>query len=144
MSDKAVLTEKQIDEIGEIGNKHELRIYGNSRHNFRKVIITTPDVTVMSVGELTNLYNAPFIIVDVCFTSGVEGKNILIMKTDDAKLITSILLDQEYNPEEELSEMHLSAMGEVYEPNDGTPHQRSFHPDINSRYFLRRMSVLLI
>lgn len=114
MSDKAVLTEKQIDAIGEIGNI-SMSSAATAMHDIisRKVIITTPDVTVMSVGELTNLYNAPFIIVDVCFTSGVEGKNILIMKTDDAKLITSILLDQEYNPEEELSEMHLSAMGEV-------------------------------
>ena len=59
MSDKAVLTEKQIDAIGEIGNI-SMSSAATAMHDIisRKVIITTPDVTVMSVGELTNLYNA--------------------------------------------------------------------------------------
>lgn len=108
------LTEIQKDAIGEIGNI-SMSSAATTLHDIlsRKVIITTPRVSVTSANELSQQYKVPYIIVDVTYTEGIMGSNILMIKTDDAKLITAIMLGEEPDLNVELGELHLSAMGEV-------------------------------
>jgi flagellar motor switch protein FliN/FliY len=109
------LTDLQKDTLGEIGNIC-MSSAATALHDIlsRMVTITTPNVSITSIDELTGEYNIPYVVIDVSYTQGVLGSNLLVIKTQDVKLITSILLgEEEAGLEEELSELHLSAIGEV-------------------------------
>ena len=109
------LTEMEIDAIGEIGNI-SMSSAATVLHDIlqRKVTITTPMVSITSMKELAEKYVIPYVIVDVSYTEGITGNNFLIIKTEDVKLITSIMLGDELpNHEEKLGEMEVSAIGEV-------------------------------
>lgn len=110
-----ILTDMQKDTLGEIGNIC-MSSSATTLHDIlgRRVTITTPNVTISALNKLSHEYNIPYVIVDVAYTEGVLGKSLLIMKIDDVKTLTSIMLDDN-KPEinEELTEMELSAIGEV-------------------------------
>lgn len=110
-----IITNIEKDTIGEIGNIS----MGTAATTLstllnKKVVITTPMVTVTTVGELSNEYPIPFVAVDVKYKEGFEGSNILIIKLDDVKIITDIMLgSEEINTDRELTELDLSAISEV-------------------------------
>ena len=109
------LTEEEIDALGEIGNismgTAATTLYTLLGH---KVIITTPEVTVTSLAELALQYSIPFVAVEIQYTEGLEGNNLLIMKEDDVKVITDLLMGGDgTNIEGELNELQLSAISEV-------------------------------
>ena len=103
------------DTIGEIGNIS----MGTAATTLstllnQKVIITTPKVDVTSVEQLADDYQIPFVAIDVSYKSGLEGTNILILKVDDVKAITDVLMGkEEIDLERELTELDLSAVSEV-------------------------------
>lgn len=113
---KNVLNEMEIDAIGEIGNISMgtaattlFTLLGN------KVQITTPNVTQTTIKEIAQSYPIPFIAVQVNYRIGIEGMNLLILKEDDVKIITSLMLggDGKSDIPEELNEIHLSAISEA-------------------------------
>lgn len=110
-----IITNIEKDTIGEIGNIS----MGTAATTLstllnKKVVITTPMVTVTTVGELSNEYPIPFVAVDVKYKEGFEGSNILIIKLDDVKIITDIMLgSEEIDTDRELTELDLSAISEV-------------------------------
>ena len=109
------LTEEEIDALGEIGNivmgTAATTLYTLLSH---KVTITTPEVTVTSLTEIAMQYPIPFVAVEIQYTKGLEGNNLLIIKEDDVKVITDLLMGGDgTNIEGELNELQLSAISEV-------------------------------
>ena len=113
--EEELLTEIEIDALGEIGNIS----MGTAATTLstllnRKVNITTPTVTVTSAEELAKDYKMPFVAVDVSYKEGLEGSNIMILHSDDVKVITDLMMGKdEVDKEREISELDLSAAGEA-------------------------------
>lgn len=110
-----LLTHEEIDALGEIGNismgTAATTLFTLLSH---KVIITTPEVTVTSMNELAMQYPIPFVAVDIQYTKGLQGNNLLIMNEEDVKIITDLLMGGDgTDVEGELSELQLSAISEV-------------------------------
>ncbi len=110
-----LLTSQEIDALGEIGNIS----MGTSATTLftllgQKVMITTPKVTVATWEELSNDYPLPFVAVKVEYTHGLVGSNLLIMKEQDVKIITDLMMGGDgSNTGGELSDLHLSAISEA-------------------------------
>ena len=110
-----LLSEMEKDALGEIGNIS----MGTAATTLstllnRKVNITTPSVTVTTAEELANEYKMPFVAVDVSYKEGLQGSNILILHSDDVKVITDLMMGKdEVDKEREISELDLSAAGEA-------------------------------
>lgn len=112
--DGECINEMEKDTIGEIGNIS----MGTAATTLstllnRKVIITTPKVEITTTNKLADEYPIPFVAVDVKYKKGLEGSNVLIIKEDDVKVITDIMMGNEINVDRELTELDLSAISEV-------------------------------
>jgi flagellar motor switch protein FliN/FliY len=109
------LTSEEIDALGEIGNIS----MGTSATTLftllnNKVNITTPKVTVVTWEELSKEYDTPYVAVQVHYKEGLQGSNLLIMKEDDVKVITDLMMGGEgINNSEPINDLHLSAIGEA-------------------------------
>jgi len=109
------LTEEEQDILGEIGNIS----FGTSATTLytllrNKVTITTPKVSVLSWEELKKEFNIPYVGVEVEYTEGLKGHNLLILKKEDVLKMTDLMMGGEGKIEEgEITELHLSAIGEA-------------------------------
>lgn len=109
------LTSEEVDALGEIGNIS----MGTSATTLftllnNKVNITTPKVSILTWEELASEYPTPYVAVQVKYTEGLEGANLLILKEDDVRVITDLMMGGTgTNSGEEISELHLSAIGEA-------------------------------
>ncbi|KHO62540.1 flagellar motor switch protein FliN [Thermoanaerobacter sp. YS13] len=109
------LTEEEQDILGEIGNIS----FGTSATTLytllrNKVTITTPKVSVLSWEELKKEFNIPYIGVEVEYTEGLKGHNLLILKKEDVLKMTDLMMGGEGKVEDgEITELHLSAIGEA-------------------------------
>ncbi|KGG80745.1 flagellar motor switch protein FliN [Caloranaerobacter azorensis H53214] len=115
VKEKEELTETEKDALGEIGNI-SMGTAATTLYTLlgKKVIITTPKVEVTNTEELSKEYVVPFVAVDVKYKLGLEGSNLLILKTDDVKVITDLMMGGDgTNIDRELNEMDLSAISEA-------------------------------
>ena len=77
----------------------------------QKVTITTPRVTVCTWKEISTQYSQSHVGVRVEYTNGLIGTNLLILKEDDVKVITDLMMGGDgSNTDGSLSELHLSAI----------------------------------
>lgn len=112
---EADLTNEEKDALGEIGNIS----MGTSATTLftllnNKVNITTPKVSIMTWEELSVSYTTPYVAVQVQYTEGLMGANLLILKEDDVRIITDLMMGGDgQNNQEEISDLHLSAIGEA-------------------------------
>jgi len=110
-----LLTPQEIDALGEIGNIS----MGTSATTLftllgQKVKITTPNVMVTTWEQLSKDYPLPYVGVKVEYTQGLEGSNLLVLKEEDAKIITDLMMGGDgTNTNTEITELHLSAIGEA-------------------------------
>lgn len=110
-----LLTDMEKDTLGEIGNIS----MGTAATTLstllnQKVNITTPTVTITSSEELSNEYPIPFVAIDVSYREGLKGSNVLILHTDDVKVITDLMMGKDgVDTDRELTELDLSAVGEA-------------------------------
>lgn len=108
-------TEQEIDALGEIGNIS----MGTSATTLftligQRVVITTPRVSVTTWDEMCREYDQPFVAVNVEYTSGLTGSNLMIIKENDVKVITDLMMGGDgKNIEGQLTDMHLSAISEA-------------------------------
>ncbi|MBR0119297.1 MAG: flagellar motor switch phosphatase FliY [Eubacterium sp.] len=109
------LNADEADALGEIANismgtaATTLSILVNNR-----VDITTPTVTTISIDDLSREQPTPCVFIHISYVKGLEGKNILILKEDDVKVITDLMMGGDgTNVDNELSELHLSAICEA-------------------------------
>lgn len=110
-----VLTKEEKDALGEIGNisigTSATTLYSLLRN---KVTITTPDVSVTNINELKKIYPVPFIAIEVSYTKGLDGSNIMIIRESDAKIIADLMMGGDgKNIDSELDDIRLSAVGEA-------------------------------
>ncbi|GAA0435281.1 MAG: flagellar motor switch phosphatase FliY [Bacillota bacterium] len=102
------------DTLGEIGNIS----FGSSATTLstllnQKVEITTPKVSVMEQKELEAFTFEP-VSVQVNYIEGFTGRNVFVIKAEDAAIISDIMLGGDgTKPSEELNEIHLSAVQEA-------------------------------
>ncbi len=112
---EAVLTEEESDAIGEISNismgtaATTLSTLVNNR-----VVITTPMVSYVTMEELSKQYDRPCVFINISYSAGLDGENMLIMQENDVKIITDLMMGGDgTNLDDELSELHLSAISEA-------------------------------
>lgn len=113
-SDKS-LTDVERDAVGEIANIN----MGTAATTLstllnNKVTITTPRVSYVTMSELSKQYDRPCVFIHISYIEGIDGNNILILKEDDVKIITDLMMGGDgSNISDELSELHLSAISEA-------------------------------
>ncbi|MDD4503222.1 MAG: flagellar motor switch phosphatase FliY [Clostridiaceae bacterium] len=109
------LTSEEVDALGEIGNIS----MGTSATTLftllnNKVSITTPKVSVVTWDELSRQYTTPYVAVQVQYKEGLKGSNLLILKEDDVRVITDLMMGGTgENNSEPINDLHLSAIGEA-------------------------------
>lgn len=111
-----LLNSEEKDALGEIGNIS----MGTSATTLyallgQKVNITTPRVEETTWDEVTRMLTQPVVAVRVQYTEGLKGCNLLVMKQDDVKIITDLMMggDGYGNLQGDLNEFHLSAISEA-------------------------------
>lgn len=109
------LTALDKDVIGEIGNI-SMGTAATALFTIlnRKVDITTPTVSLTTFSKIVGEYDRPCVLVEVEYIEGVEGRNILIVKQQDAAIIADLMMGGDgLTPPEEMDMMHMSAVGEA-------------------------------
>ena len=110
-----VLSAMDVDAIGEILNIS----LGSSATSAsalldQRVKITTPKVEVMQSSKLHFESMDPAVAVEINYVSGLDGKNIMILKESDVKVIVGCLLQTDYSDHEfVMDEMSVGAICEV-------------------------------
>ncbi|MEG0772999.1 flagellar motor switch phosphatase FliY [Clostridium sp.] len=110
------LSDLEKDLLGEVGNiSMGSASTALSTIVGQKVNITTPSVSVTTLKQLKGSFETPNVILDVKFTSGISGGNLLIMKITDAAVIANLMMggNGEVEPHSELSEIEISAVQEA-------------------------------
>lgn len=80
----------------------------------QKVNITTPSVSVSDWDDISTRYDRPCVMMQISYKEGIDGNNVLILKEDDVKIITDLMMGGSGKANDEpLSELHLSAIGEA-------------------------------
>ena len=80
----------------------------------RRVDITTPNVKVVTFEEFEFKRLEPAIGVEITYTHGLSGNNVMIIKKMDVKTIVGLLMGSEIPDEEfEMNELYVSAICEV-------------------------------
>lgn len=113
--EEALLSDTEKDAIGEIANismgSAATTLYSLVN---RKVNITTPVVSLSQWETMVGDYERPCVFIQIKYTAGLDGHNILILKEHDVKVITDLMMGGDgTNTDGELSEIHLSAISEA-------------------------------
>ena len=109
------LTDMQKDALGEIGNIS----MGSAATTLsvllgHKVSITPPSVSMSTMNSIRASYPMPYLIVEVGYTMGINGNNVLAIQAQDASIIADLMMGGDgTNPPEELNDIHMSAVGEA-------------------------------
>lgn len=112
---ESLLAEDERDAVGEIANIS----MGSSATTLyslvnRKVNITTPVVTMANWNTVVEDYERPCVLIQIRYTAGIDGSNIMILKEHDVKVITDLMMGGDgSNTDGELGELHLSAISEA-------------------------------
>ena len=103
------------DALGEVGNIS----FGSSATALsallgQKVEITTPSISMINRNKLEEEFPHPYVAIQVEYTTGLLGMNLLVIKQDDAAIIADLMLGGDgLNPNSELGEIQLSAVQEA-------------------------------
>jgi len=109
------LTEMQRDTLGEISNisMGTAATTLSSLLN-QKVNISTPVVTYAKWDDLVSSYDRPCVFMTLAYKEGLNGKNVLVLKQNDVKIITDLMMGGDgSNVDGEITDLHLSAIGEA-------------------------------
>lgn len=113
--DDSLLTMDERDAVGEIANIS----MGSSATTLyslvnRKVNITTPVVEMANWDTVVGNYERPCVFIQIRYTAGLDGSNIMILKEHDVKVITDLMMGGDgSNTDGDLGELHLSAISEA-------------------------------
>ena len=109
-----VISDIEKDALGEIGNIS----MGSAATTLstllgHKVSINTPTVAVATMSIIQEHYPLPYLVVEVGYTIGIDGNNVLAIQASDAAIIADLMMGGDgTNPDTTLSEIHMSAVGE--------------------------------
>ena len=109
------LSPMEIDAIGEILNiSLGASATAVSTMLNARVDITTPVVRVVKKEDFSFSNLKPAIAVEISYIDGLSGKNVMLLKRSDVKVIVEMLMGMSFTDEEfELNEMNVSAISEV-------------------------------
>lgn len=113
--EEELLTDVEKDLLGEVGNIS----MGSASTALSQIInqqvnITTPVVTITTLEELRKTFQVPNLALEVKYTSGIIGGNLLVMKITDAAIIASLMMGGDGKVSTtELSEIEESAVAEA-------------------------------
>jgi len=110
-----LLTDMEKDAIGEVANismgSSATSLYTLVNH---KVDISTPVVSLSTWDQMMQDYEKPCVFVEIKYTKGLDGSNILVLKEHDVKIIADLMMGGSGIPADgPLEEMHLSAISEA-------------------------------
>lgn len=114
--DESLLTDVEKDAIGEIAN---ISMGSSATTLFslvnQKVNITTPRVELCNWDKLMSEYERPCVFVQIKYTIGVDGSNIMILQEHDVMVITDLMMGGDGTNVEggEIGELQLSAISEA-------------------------------
>ena len=114
-SQSAALSDMENDALGEVGNIS----MGSAATTLsillsRRVSITTPKVSTTTVAQIREEYPLPYLVIEVGYTQGLHGTNLLAMKQQDALIIADLMMGGDgTNPPTELNELYMSAVTEA-------------------------------
>ncbi|MFK9090544.1 flagellar motor switch phosphatase FliY [Bacillus salipaludis] len=109
------LSSMEKDALGEIGNIS----LGSSTTALstllnQRVEITTPTMSIIERDLMEEAIQEKNVAVHVDYTEGIRGKNLLMIKENDAKIIADLMMGGDGTGQaNELSELHLSAVQEA-------------------------------
>lgn len=109
------LTDEEKDTIGEVANI-SMGTAATTLFSLvnKKVEISTPVVSLARWDDIVNMYERPCVMVKISYTKGLNGSNILILKENDVKIITDLMMGGDgSNVDGEITELHLSAISEA-------------------------------
>lgn len=115
MSIDEVLTPIEQDALGEIGNIS----FGSSATALsmllnQKVEITTPNVSLIERARIAEEFPHPYVAIQVSYTEGFLGTNLLVIKQSDAAIIADLMMGGDgTNPPAFMDEIQLSAVQEA-------------------------------
>ena len=111
------ITESDKDLLGEIGNiSMGSASTALSTILNKKVNITTPKVSPITIKQIKDNLNVPMVALEVLYTEGLTGANLLVMKIADAAVVSSLMMggDGVVDPDiDQLGELELSAVSEA-------------------------------
>ncbi len=113
--DQSLLTDVEKDAIGEVANI-SMGTSATTLFNLvnQKVDITTPVVSLANWETVTVDYPNPCVFIQIKYTVGLNGSNILVLQENDVKIITDLMMGGDgSNTSGELGELHLSAISEA-------------------------------
>ncbi|PKM49852.1 MAG: flagellar motor switch phosphatase FliY [Firmicutes bacterium HGW-Firmicutes-7] len=111
----ATLSEEEIDAIGEVSNI-SMGTAATTLFSLvnQKVLITTPRVEVTTWDKITSTFEKSFVAIQIVYKEGLSGSNLMVLKEIDVKIISDLMMGGEgVSFDGELSELHLSAIGEA-------------------------------
>lgn len=109
------LSSMEQDALGEIGNIS----FGSSATALstllnQKVDITTPTVVVIPKNRLAEEFPQPYVAIQVSYTEGFSGTNLLVIQQSDAAIIADLMLGGDgIQPADLMGEIQLSAVQEA-------------------------------
>lgn len=109
------LTPDEVDTIGEIANI-SMGTAATTLFSLvnKKVEISTPVVSMGRWDEIVDKYEKPCVLVRIAYTKGLDGSNILVLRENDVKIITDLMMGGDgSNTDGEITELHLSAISEA-------------------------------
>ena len=110
-------SKEEADVIGEISNIS----IGSSATAMnmmlgQPVTISAPNVSLVHKNEILNDYEISCVLIRVQFLQGLYGNNILVLKDEDAKIITDLMMGNDGSgaySKGEITSLHLSAVSEA-------------------------------
>nr|WP_249292098.1 flagellar motor switch phosphatase FliY [Metabacillus flavus] len=109
------LDDMEADALGEIGNIS----FGSSATALstllnQKVEITTPEVSIIEKNKLPHEFPQPYVAIEVTYTEGFSGSNLLVIEQNDAAIIADLMIGGDgTNPDPSLGDIHISAVQEA-------------------------------
>lgn len=113
--EEELLTPEEKDAIGEVANIS----MGTAATTMSSLVNSVVDITVPQVSfarwdDLVTAYDRPCVFVQLSYIDGIDGNNVLILKEQDVKIITDLMMGGDgQNVADELTDLHLSAISEA-------------------------------
>ncbi|MBC1422562.1 flagellar motor switch protein [Listeria seeligeri] len=109
------ITQMELDVIGEIANisfGSASTVLSDLLH--QQVTISTPKVEIVDIYNTKDI-DIPHVVLEVNFHKGIEMRNLFVLQSEVAAAIADLMMmgDGNIDPNEELSELHLSAVQEA-------------------------------
>lgn len=118
-----ILSPEEKDALGEVGNIS----MGSAATTLsqllnQKVLITSPRIHIFTQRQLFASFQIPYILIQVQFTEGLQGFNVLVIKMHDAIIIADLMMGGSgaVQMTGEIGELELSAASEAMNQMIGT------------------------